>query len=165
MTNVDVHGTGTNTLSVVQRAIELEREAHKKGKIYDQVWCVFDRDSFTAARFNDAIQLASHNNFSVAYSNESFELWYILHYEFLQAALTRHDYIDRLSNLLGYRYEKNRPEMYDELMRNGNQELACRYAERLLEHHKSTNPRSNPESDKPSTTVHLLVCTLNNWIK
>jgi hypothetical protein len=115
LTNVDVHGTGSNTLSVVQKAIDLKREARKMGKIYDQVWCVFDRDSFTPARFNDALQLANNNSFSVAYSNEAFELWYILHYEYLQSALSRYDYIDRLSELLGYRYVKKTNPIY---MRN-----------------------------------------------
>src|SRR5947209_5388606 len=50
---VEVQGTGYNTLRLVQEAIRLR----SKGE-YDQVWCVFDRDSFPPEHFNEAINLA-----------------------------------------------------------------------------------------------------------
>jgi hypothetical protein len=74
-------GEGKNTLSLVRRAIELS-----KAKQYDQVWCVFDADpdpnnSSQTQNFNNAIQLAEQNGFRVAYSNQAFEYWLILHIE------------------------------------------------------------------------------------
>jgi len=48
--------------------------------------------------------------------------------------------------------------MYDELLNK--QEDAIRNSERLFQ---SYNP-PNPERDKPSTTVHLLVKELNRYI-
>jgi hypothetical protein len=147
---VDVRGIGANTLSLVREALELRREAK-----YDQVWCVFDHDSFPAQNFNAALELAEVNGIQVAYSNEAFELWYVLHFDYLNAGITRRDYITRLSKLLGRRYRKNSEAMYDEIVTR--QKDAIRNAQRLLAQY--TPPR--PERDNPSTTVHLLVEQLN----
>ncbi len=80
---LDIRGTGCNTVSLVEHAIKCSSEDR-----YDQIWCVFDRDSFSSDIFNRALLLARQNNFFVAYSNEAFELWYILHFEYLNTALT-----------------------------------------------------------------------------
>ena len=68
---------------------------------YDQVWCVFDRDSWTEEDFNKAIKNAKAQGFGVAYSNEAFELWYILHFEFLNTGIPRTKYLQKLNSLLG----------------------------------------------------------------
>lgn len=110
---VDVRGIGENTKSLVERALEL-RSAEGP---YDQVWCVFDRDSFPVQNFNEALELARKNEIQVAYSNEAFELWYILHFFYLDTGVTREDYCHRLSkqDCLRHKYEKNSEIIYDEL--------------------------------------------------
>src|SRR4051812_24536345 len=70
-----VHGAGDNTKNLVLIADELRSQDE-----YDQVWCVFDRDSFPADRFNAALEMAQSRGIRVAYSNEAFELWYLLHF-------------------------------------------------------------------------------------
>ncbi len=55
----DVIGLGANAESLVEKAIEIrDRETTS----YDEVWCVFDRDSFPAQNFNNALALARRNN-------------------------------------------------------------------------------------------------------
>jgi len=89
-------GEGYNTLSLVRRAMQLSQE-----KTYDQVWCVFDKDDFTTNDFNNAITLAEANGFGVAYSNQAFEYWILLHFDDHQGAgMHRRDYNDRLNELL-----------------------------------------------------------------
>lgn len=68
-------GEGYNTISLVNRAIELAHSA-----VYDQIWCVFDKDANSDYSFNEAIRLAEANKFGVAYSNQAFEYWLILHF-------------------------------------------------------------------------------------
>ena len=68
-------GEGYNTISLVYRALALSQQGN-----YDQVWCVFDKDDFNDNDFNSAVQIAVANNFGVAYSNQSFEYWLILHF-------------------------------------------------------------------------------------
>lgn len=67
-------GTGCNTKSLVEEAKKIAGS-----KKYDQVWCVFDKDSFPDKNFNDAIDLAKKYDFRIAYSNQAFEYWLILH--------------------------------------------------------------------------------------
>lgn len=148
-----VIGVGANTISLVERTMDLRQEDD-----YDQVWCVFDKDDFTAAQFNEAIRLAKQNKIRVAYSNEAFELWYILHFNYHQSATSRHRYGEKLSDLLGAKYEKNALNMYERL--EAQQETAIRNAMKLLAYYK---PRHRPAHDNPCTTVHLLVQELNRF--
>ena len=143
---VDVHGLGANTESLVRRAISLRAEDD-----YDQVWCVFDRDSFKVESFNAALALAAREGISVAYSNEAFELWYLLHFHYFNSGMSRSDYGRKLTALLGFKYEKNSDVIFDALW--SRQATAIQHAERLL----ASYPEPWPASDNPSTTVHLLV--------
>lgn len=46
----------------------------------DQLWCVFDRDDNTNAQLKAAGEHADKNGYKIAYSNPSFEYWYLLHF-------------------------------------------------------------------------------------
>ena len=151
----DICGLGANTVSLVKEAVKLRDDDGD----YDQVWCVFDRDSFPAQNFNAAIALAKQEDIKVAYSNEAFELWYLLHFNYYDTGVPRKDYIKKLDNLLGHKYEKNSETIYDEL--EGKQQAAIKHAKKLL---KQYSP-PKPECDNPSTTVHLLVEQLNRFIR
>ncbi len=152
---VSIEGAAGDPTRLVNSAYKLANEDE-----YDQVWCVFDRDegAWTAQNFNNALQNAKTYGFQVAYSNECFELWYILHFEFLNTGLPRSDYEDKLSELLGVKYRKNDSTIYQQLL--AKQEIAIKYARKLLE---SYDP-IDPERNNPSTTVHLLVEALNEFI-
>lgn len=150
---IDVRGFGYNTVSLVKKAIELQNQ-----ESYDQIWCVFDRDSFPAQNFNAALSLAKQNNIKIAYSNEAFEIWYLLHFHYYKTAMTRSDCCNKLSELLDKRYKKNQEDMYTLL--GPKQSNAIKNARRLL----SQYIPSNPAQDNPSTTVHLLVEELNRFI-
>lgn len=59
-------GTGMNTDSLVQNAIDRKEEADRRGKPFNKIWCVFDRDSFPAQNFNRAFELADAHGIDVA---------------------------------------------------------------------------------------------------
>lgn len=156
---VDVRGVGANTESLVRKAIELREQAKDMEDIeYEEVWCVFDRDSFSAKNFNAAFGIAKKNNIEIAYSNEAFELWYVLHFQYLDTGVSRKDYIKRLTKLLKYKYEKKSKIIYDEILPR--QEFAIKNAKKLNAQYEP----KNPEKDKPSTTVYILVEKLNALI-
>jgi hypothetical protein len=144
--SVEVVGTGKNTLRVVEDAIRLS-----EGAGYEQVWCVFDRDSFPAQQFNAAIERAKHAGLHVAYSNEAFELWYLLHFDFHTSGLSRDLYAEKLGERLGRPYRKNDQTLFEAL--RPRQEKAIAHAGKLL---AGYSPH-NPEKNNPCTTVHLLV--------
>jgi hypothetical protein len=150
--HIHVHGAADNTVNVVQKAIEQRAYGD-----YDQVWCVFDRDSFPLRHFNAAFSLARKHNIKIAYSNEAFELWYLLHFHYYNTGITRKDYCTHLDRLLGRKYEKGHRTIYQEL--EARQADAIRNAKTLL----ASYPRMRPAHDNPSTTVHLLVEELNRF--
>ena len=75
---VSVDGAGCETIRVVERAIERRDKANNSKNPYDEIWCVFDRDSFPKAHFYNALAMARKQSFRLAYSIEAFELWYLL---------------------------------------------------------------------------------------
>jgi hypothetical protein len=151
---IQVEGLGMNTVGLVQRTIELRQQGD-----YDQTWSVFDKDDFSDKDFNDAIVLARQNGICVAYSNQSFELWYVLHFDFMHSAITRKDYMKILNEKLGKEYKKNSLTIYDELRER--QATAIRNARNLLNEYHLPRPAKND----PSTTVHLLVEQLAEFSK
>lgn len=148
----DVVGFGANTESLVKKAVEL---INNSTTTYDEVWCVFDRDSFPAQNFNNAFALAKKNKIQIAYSNEAFEIWYLLHFHFHDVATSRAQYEAMLTARLGFPYKKNDPCMYDHLYPLT--ETAIKNAINLLRSYAD----HSPESDNPSTSVHILVGKLN----
>jgi hypothetical protein len=148
VTDADILGEGYNTLSLVQKTIEIRQASAKD---YDQVWCVFDRDDFPAQNFNAALQLAARSEIQVAYSNQAFEIWYLLHFHFYNAALHRTQYEEKLTEALNRPYKKNDREIFA-LLRTRRLD-AIRNARQL---HESYDPHS-PATDNPCTTVYLLV--------
>lgn len=157
--NIKVEGIGYNTFSLVKKTIALKKEAKKQGVFYDQVWCVFDRDSNPAQAFNNALKIAVENKIRIAYSNEAFELWYLLHFHYYDSAISRKDYISKLNELLGHKYSKNSRTIYDEI--HDKQHIAFRNSHKLLEKY---GENYNPEKANPSTTVHLIVKELNKYL-
>jgi hypothetical protein len=151
-----IQGLGSNTISLVNSAKRLKDQGD-----YSEVWCVFDRDSFPKKNVLAALSLADKLGFKCAFSNESFELWYILHFCYLDTQITRHDYCARLSDFLKSPYKKNNPLIYDLLQ--DRQATAIRNSEVLEK--AMCKPGVSPYDARPHTTVHRLVKRLNKLAK
>ncbi len=93
----EIRGEGRATCALVRRTLEIRDDLEKNRQLsFDRVWVVFDKDNFQD--FNEAIELAKSYSFKTAWSNEAFELWYFLHFQYLDTRISRHDYIDKLEN-------------------------------------------------------------------
>ena len=158
--DVKVVGIGFNTTSLVKKTKEMSETAKRQGAEYTDVWVVFDSDDFPRENFNEAIRRAQQSGIKVAYSNEAFELWYVLHFHYMDNAISRKQYQEIIAKKLNEPYRKNDALMYRKLLKCQN--TAIRNAENLLELYK---PNHNPAKDKPCTTVHLLVKELNRHIR
>ena len=106
--NVKAIGKGMNTISLVKEAIAIRDIEKRRSRNYDQCWVVFDKDDFSDGDFNAAIQMAQTNGFHVAYSNQAFEYWFLLHLNLYQGSIHRSRYGEMLSHLLGFRYGKTK---------------------------------------------------------
>ena len=154
-------GQAMNTMTLVNKAISIREADQKRKRVYDQCWVVFDKDDFPAKDFNQAIQLAEKNGFRVAYSNQAFEYWFLLHYNLYTGAIHRNQYKDMLTRLTGMPYSKS--EGYGAVMYNlllSRQQQAINNAETVL----AEISRGNPAEEESSTTVQRLVSELNKYL-
>ncbi len=152
--NVEIHGEGMNTLSLVNRAREIRENMERKERTVDKVWVVFDRDSFRPDDFDNAISKAESLGYGAAWSNEAFELWYLLHFELRTTSMMRTDFQQKLTRHLKRAYQKNASDMYSTLKDRTDQ--ACANAQRLVE----LNEGIAPHNANPCTHVHELVAEL-----
>jgi hypothetical protein len=166
--NIETKGEGSNTVDLVNRTIIARNNSVQK---YDSVWAVFDKDSFPAANFNRAIILAEKENIKTGWTNEAFELWYLLHFQYRNTAMSRDEYKKAIetevnkaikekpasNKIKTFIYEKNSKEMFAILEKYGNQNQAIKWAEQLIANHVCENYASH----NPCTKIHLLVQELN----
>ena len=149
---LDIHGRGLDPKNLIREAVTRRTDDE-----YDQVWCVFDRDSWTVDDFNGALSSARERGIRAACSNEAFELWYLLHFNYHDTAIPLAEYIIRLDKVLGHTYAKNSTEIYGELANRMG--TALKNAAMLLAQYSPLNPAAN----NPATTVHLLVEELRRF--
>ncbi|MCU0447507.1 MAG: RloB family protein [Microscillaceae bacterium] len=162
-------GTGYNTLSLIEyteKFVELEK---KKGNDFDQVWCVFDHDPkpdnpLQSQNFNNAIQKAQSLGYKVAYSNQAFEFWYLLHFNPYQGGMDRSEYDDRLNEhfkIFNVKYGKNKSKakrMYSLLFSRQKEAIKnAKNAEKIFD--KTVTPAKR----ESTTTVYKLVEELNRF--
>ncbi|MBU6231843.1 RloB domain-containing protein [Patescibacteria group bacterium] len=154
---IKVDGRGDHTLSLVEWVID-RKNAETDKDLETEWWVVFDRDDHDD--FNKSIELALANGVQPAYSNECFELWFILHFEFLNTSIGRDKFEPKLSKLLGRKYDKSTSDIY-ELIKD-KEASAIRNAKRLHEQHDKAGTTSHSKRD-PSTHVHKLVERLRSF--
>lgn len=161
--NIKALGEGYNTLTLVDRAIDIRNHDASLGRKYDQSWVVFDKDSFSANDFNAAIFKARANGFKVAYSNQSFEFWFILHFALRHGGLQRNLYAGILSGHLGFAYAKESgvsKKMFEALLPL--QQTAIDNSIAVYDTFGAPHP--SPANEESSTTVHELVIELNKYV-
>ncbi len=156
---VTIEGEGMATIALVEQTKKIKEDLERQNAMrFDRVWVVFDKDDFED--FNDAIALARRYGFKSAWTNEAFELWYILHFQYLDTGISRDTYLEKLGDAFRksmgdekFRYEKGNPKIYHLLQRYGQENLAKRYAEKLRKMHRGNDYATH----KPCTMVDVLV--------
>jgi hypothetical protein len=145
--SIHIEGTGCNSESLVNKAVELKNKSAKNNENYE--------------RFNNTLQIAKKNKIECAYSNQAFELWYCLHFRYFDSRISRTQYFKIISNkdCLDYPYQKNDRTIYQKLLKF--QPNAIRNAKKLIGKYQPINP----EKDNPSTTVFRLVEELNKYLR
>jgi RloB-like protein len=144
--------------------------SYLEGESYDEIWCVFDMDYKADVNgqyedFDKAIQTAHNAGYKCAYSNDAFELWFVLHYQFLDQQQLRSFFFKTLSKYWNVNYEKHGKRrtfamsIYKRLSDdvNASQTFAVENARKLFE----TQSKKIYHLQNPVTTVFLLVEELN----
>lgn len=139
------HGGDKN--EIISRANKIISD--DKENDISEVWLVFDRDEDLSrpndkSKYDDAFSQAEKNGWKIAHSNDSFELWILLHFEHVTSPLTRDQLNEKVRDHLA-NYEKGKTDVYNQTL--DLQETAIMNAEKLEKN----------GTDCPSTNVHKLV--------
>ena len=140
---VEGYGMSTSRLLEEAKSIRSRRQIS-----FDRCWLVFDKDDFSD--FNRAIREATDAGFEVAWSNESFELWYLLHFRYQNTAIPRDKCTKALEAEIqkckpSFRYDKGSSSMHSILAELGDQSQAIKNADRLQKNYQDTDySRHNP---------------------
>ena len=157
---------GRTKIQLVEYA---ENQIENFGNTYDEVWCVFDMDVKRGekefADFDNAINKAIALKYKVAYSNDCFELWFYLHFEFTEQKHLRTFYYKALGKLWNISSAKGLKKsafsktIYHQLLNDekANQSKAIKRAEKL--YHDKSDLLCHQQN--PVTTVFQLVEMLN----
>lgn len=156
----EIIGGAKCTVSLVNDAERINKESIIP---YDRIWVVFDKDDFKD--FNEAIQLCKQKGFNAGWTNEAFELWYYLHFEYLDTSISRHDYIEKIESFIkekkeyeNFKYEKKDETFYKKVLSEvGDEQNAKKYATKLRELFKDEIDSGNYAKAKPCTTIDILV--------
>lgn len=91
---IDIHGEGCAT----GKLIEITERIVKDAKIiYQNIWVVFDKDDFED--FDQAIKDGTSKGYKIAWSNQSFEYWLYLHFNYSDSALHRGVWNEKLDSI------------------------------------------------------------------
>ena len=162
---ISIEGKGKATKALVNKIV---RQIENCNQEYDRVWAVFDKDEFDD--FDDAISLAGSKNINCAWSNESFELWLLLHFKEVSTPTGRKDLFEELEQAIRNALHKNNPEavfdlskgndrIYELVTSLGSEAEAIRRASALKAMFKGT---AKPSEQNPCTRMDLLIHELRH---
>jgi len=160
---IEIHGEGRSTGSLIDKTDEIVKKAKI---IYQNIWVVFDKDDFED--FDKAIKSGLEKGYKVAWSNQSFEYWIYLHFNYSDSALHRNEWnkklddIFRQNNLKDGKYKKNYEDIYNLLNLYDGVNTAIKNAKRRMS--DFSNERDIPSEYNPGTMVYKLVEELRRYI-
>lgn len=166
---IQIEGLGKDIPKILDVAKNyLERRNINTGT----VWCVYDKDDLSDSQFDflekraQELNQSKNNglNYRVAWSNQCFEYWIMLHFSFYQSNTDRATYIRCLNSefkkcgCLGY--NKLAPNVFDILNQHGNPKEALRRAKQRVKDCGNVSPSKS----SPATLVHILVEELAQYL-
>jgi len=167
--SVEAISLGDSKIKLVDNAISILKSRTTKP---DETWVVFDMDAKGEEKekmdFDNAIKKAHKNDIHVAYSNDAFELWFYLHFQYTDHKNHRTFYYKQLGQKFGYNYEKF-GKLHKHSVSNysrfqyitGSQSKAIQHVEKLFTAQKELPPHQQ----NPVTTVYQLVNLLNKNLR
>lgn len=161
---LDICGEGDNTINLFRKA---KQNVADSPNGYRHVWVVYDTDDFPAEYIDKVVELCRENSneeteYHAVWSNQCVELWYLLHFSFMQSDLHRTEYWSKLTEWLTSigvgEYEKSRKDMYHILWPF--LDFAIANAKRL----EVINEGKLPSKAAPGTKIYELVEKLKPYL-
>lgn len=153
---LDIKGGAGNTTGLLEYAKKLVK---RSANGYSHVWLVYDKDDFSDDRFNEMevvckkLNEESETEYHAIWSNQCIELWFLLHFMYLDSDLHRSEYYPKLTKELdgNGKYEKNRDDIFEILLPH--LDTAISHARRL----DKKNLALTPSEASPGTKMHIMM--------
>lgn len=161
--HIEVYGTGRNTKGLIN-FIDMKR-ANGEWEKYQKFWLVYDKDDFPLDNFDNTqfeAEAREDVTMAVAWSNESIELWFLLHFQDYVSNNGREQYIELLNQY--FDYSKTQKDLYDRLSQNGSENDAVKRARKHYEEYIDAGI-TVPSAMVPVTRVFELVEELRKYLK
>lgn len=161
---IDIHGKGRSTGKLIEAT---EKIVKKAPILYQNIWVVFDKDENDD--FDKAIEDGKSKGYNIGWSNQSFEYWLYLHFNYSDSALHRDLWYDKLNkiffdyNLGNGTYEKNYEGIYNMVNIYDGVNTAIKNAKRRMANFDET--RNKPSEYDPGTEVYKLVEQLKSYLE
>lgn len=157
-----VDGTGRNTTGLYEYLDNCDYKDTLKE--FDQIWLVYDKDDFPKDRFdNTAFKTEKKNSCChAAWSNESFELWLVWHFQDYTAVNGRKDYIKILKKYISD-YKKGSPEVYSAIIEKGNVDKAIQRSKKQIKYYTERGINT-PSQMHTASTVYKLIEELRKYM-
>ncbi len=161
---LNISGEGDNTISLFGKAKQLVSDS---ANVYRHVWIVYDTDDFPPEHIERVVQLCAENSteeteYHAMWSNQCFELWFLLHFSFMQSDIHRTAYWPKLTECLTQmgegEYTKERKDMYQVL--RPYMDIAIANAKRL----DAFNVGRTAALSAPGTKVYEVVEVLKPYL-
>lgn len=99
---LEVAGEGDNTINLFWKA---KQRVLDNANGYRHVWVVYDTDDFPAEHIDRVVELCRENStedteYHAVWSNQCVELWYLLHFSYMQSDIYRTAYWPKLTDWL-----------------------------------------------------------------
>lgn len=162
---LEIYGIGENTISLFESAKQIAENNPNGCK---HVWLVYDKDDFPSESFNATEHLCKKHStqergYHAIWSNQCIELWFLLHFNYLQSDISRQDYYPKLNKYLRDirkgDYKKNRNDMFEILYPNV--QNAIKNAKKLYGRCEGKTPAESA----PCTMVFKLIEALLPYIE
>lgn len=161
---VTVIPTEYNRLSMVRKLQQVLKADGYGPDDQHEVWVVFDVDALSDGnqpdpaiierQADEAVRLCHKLSYYPIVSNDAFELWFLLHFQFCSSHLHRKHLLDKVKEKIPV-YEKTRP-IYDDHLKGQPTETALKHSGRLCAQYGEV-ALLNVSQCKPYTNVHNLV--------
>jgi len=158
-----LHGDCTDPKNIVSFAKEQIAKYDLDFEEGDGLWCAFDVDENKEEIITRAVKLANEKNIQIALSNPCIELWFLLHYEWINNhALTRDEAFYKLKEHIKD-YDKNYPEIHSVL--KDKLPTAIKNAKKLNKIHENEGIQLLSTKSVPSSQVFKLVEFIHKTIE
>lgn len=160
--HIDVYGTGRNTNGLIH-FVDRKRASGDWEK-YQKFWLVYDKDDFPLDNFDNTqfeAEARKDVQMAVAWSNESIELWFLLHFQEYVSDNGREQYIELLNNY--FDYSKVREDLFDMITERGSLPDANRRAKRMYEEYIGSGVTA-PSAMHSATRMFELVEELETFL-